>query len=56
MAPGRPRTRVLIVDDSAVMRSLLRIVVASDPGLEVAGTAARRRVRAEQPSATVHPT
>lgn len=34
------RTRVLIVDDSAVMRSLLRSVVAADPSLEVAGTAA----------------
>jgi two-component system, chemotaxis family, protein-glutamate methylesterase/glutaminase len=37
MAAGR--TRVLIVDDSAVMRSLLRSVILSDPGLEVAGTA-----------------
>ncbi|MGB8097132.1 MAG: response regulator, partial [Terracidiphilus sp.] len=34
------RTRVLIVDDSAVMRSLLRMVVGADPLLEVAGTAA----------------
>jgi len=39
MAPGR-RIRIVIVDDSAVMRSLLRSVVATDPGLEVAGTAA----------------
>ncbi len=39
MAPGR-RTRILIVDDSAVMRSLLRSVVCADPSLEVAGTAA----------------
>ena len=39
MAPGR-RTRILIVDDSAVMRSLLRSVVCADEGLEVAGTAA----------------
>jgi two-component system chemotaxis response regulator CheB len=39
MASGR-RTRILIVDDSAVMRSLLRSVVCSDAGLEVAGTAA----------------
>jgi two-component system chemotaxis response regulator CheB len=38
MASGRP-TRILIVDDSAVMRSLLRSVCA-DAGLEVAGTAA----------------
>jgi two-component system chemotaxis response regulator CheB len=39
MAPAR-RTRILIVDDSAVMRSLLRSVVCSDANLEVAGTAA----------------
>lgn len=38
-----PRTRVLIVDDSAVMRSLLRSVVSTDPTLEVAGTAADGR-------------
>jgi two-component system chemotaxis response regulator CheB len=36
---GAGRIRVLIVDDSAVMRSLLRSVLLSDPGLEVAGTA-----------------
>ncbi len=34
------RIRVLIVEDSAVMRSLLRSVILADPGLEVAGTAA----------------
>ena len=39
MAPGR-KTRILVVDDSAVMRSLLRSVVCADPGLEVVGTAA----------------
>jgi two-component system, chemotaxis family, protein-glutamate methylesterase/glutaminase len=33
------RMRVFIVDDSAVMRSLLRSVISSDPSLEVAGTA-----------------
>ena len=37
---GERRTRILIVDDSAVMRSLLRAVVSTDSGLEVAGTAA----------------
>jgi chemotaxis response regulator CheB len=42
MASGR-RTRILIVDDSAVMRSLLRSVVGADAGLEVAGH--RRRWR-----------
>jgi two-component system, chemotaxis family, protein-glutamate methylesterase/glutaminase len=36
--PLRP-ARILIVDDSAVMRALLRSVVASDTRLEVAGTA-----------------
>ena len=39
MVHGRP-TRILIVDDSAVIRSLLRSVISSDPGLVVAGTAA----------------
>jgi two-component system chemotaxis response regulator CheB len=39
MAAGR-RIRVLIVDDSVVMRSLLRTVVSADAGLEVAATAA----------------
>jgi two-component system chemotaxis response regulator CheB len=42
MAPGR-RTRILIVDDSAVMRSLLRSVVCADESLEVAGAAADGR-------------
>lgn len=39
MCPLR-RTRILIADDSAVMRSLLRSVVESSPGFEVAATAA----------------
>ncbi len=39
MASGR-RIRILIADDSAVMRSLLRLVAGRDAGLEVAGTAA----------------
>ncbi|MGP8253822.1 MAG: protein-glutamate methylesterase/protein-glutamine glutaminase [Terracidiphilus sp.] len=34
------RRRILIVEDSAVMRSLLRTVISTDPHLEVAGTAA----------------
>ena len=38
MAQGR--TRILIVDDSAMMRSLLRAVISTDTCLEVAGTAA----------------
>lgn len=39
MATGR-RTRVLVVDDSAVMRSLLRSVLGADAGIEVVGAAA----------------
>ncbi len=31
--------RILIVDDSAVMRSLLRSVIMADAGREVAGAA-----------------
>ena len=38
MSPARKR--ILIVDDSAVMRSLLRSVISSDPVLEVVGAAA----------------
>jgi two-component system chemotaxis response regulator CheB len=37
--PAGGQKRILIVDDSAVMRSLLRKVVSSDPGFYVAGTA-----------------
>jgi two-component system chemotaxis response regulator CheB len=37
--PAGRRTRILIVDDSAVVRSLLRSVVSTDKNLEVAGTA-----------------
>jgi two-component system chemotaxis response regulator CheB len=36
--PSRP-IRVLVVDDSLVMRSLLRMVLASDPAIELAGMA-----------------
>ena len=38
--PSGARTRILIVDDSAVMRSLLRAIISQDAGLEVAGAAA----------------
>jgi len=48
------RTRILIVDDSAVMRSLLRAVVSTDGGLEVAGTAADG-ASALQAIETLHP-
>lgn len=37
--PGRGRTRVLLVDDSAVMRSLLRMVLEPQPSIEIAGAA-----------------
>lgn len=45
MKPGtqlspRPKVRVLLVDDSAVMRSLLRMVLEPQPTIEIAATAA----------------
>ena len=47
--------RVLIVDDSAMMRSFLREVLSSDPGIEVVGVAsdpfsARQKIKALNPS------
>lgn len=53
MAHSR-RTRIFIVDDSAVIRSLLRTVICGDPTLEVAGTAADgaaalRAIESERP-------
>ncbi|HWT66498.1 MAG TPA: response regulator, partial [Terracidiphilus sp.] len=39
MATGS-KVRILVVDDSAVMRSLLRTVIASDSSLELVGAAA----------------
>jgi two-component system, chemotaxis family, protein-glutamate methylesterase/glutaminase len=46
--------RVLIVDDSAMMRSFLREILASDPGIEVVGVAsdsnsARAKIKALNP-------
>jgi two-component system chemotaxis response regulator CheB len=38
-APTRPPVRVLIVDDSAFMRTALSRMISSEAGLEVAGTA-----------------
>ncbi len=38
------KIRVLVVDDSVVMRRLLSQAIASDPGLEVAGFAANGRI------------
>jgi two-component system, chemotaxis family, protein-glutamate methylesterase/glutaminase len=49
-----PRVRVLIVDDSALMRQLLQDILSSDRGIEVVGLAAdpyiaRDKIRALQP-------
>ena len=51
--PGAP-ARVLVVDDSAVMRQLLTAVLSADPGIDVVGTAsdphvARERIKALNP-------
>src|SRR4051812_28461740 len=48
------RVRVLIVDDSAVMRNLLSSLLSADPEIEVVGTApdphvARERIKALNP-------
>lgn len=48
------RTRILIVDDSVVIRNLLRSVVCAGDGLEVAGTAADGK-SALNSIATLHP-
>ena len=50
---GKP-VRVLIVDDSALIRQLLTTLLSSDPGIEVVGTAddpyaARERIKALNP-------
>jgi two-component system chemotaxis response regulator CheB len=50
----RSRIKVLIVDDSALMRQLLTTVLQSDPGIEVVGTAndpliAREKIKALNP-------
>ncbi|PZW49098.1 response regulator receiver domain-containing protein [Humitalea rosea] len=58
-APAGPgRLRVLIVDDSALMRRLLREAVAEDAGVEVVaeaadGTAALRAMAEHQPDVTL---
>ncbi len=36
---SKPRIRVLIVDDSAVVRRILSDVLSEDPAIEVNGTA-----------------
>jgi two-component system, chemotaxis family, protein-glutamate methylesterase/glutaminase len=45
---GKPRVRVLIVDDSAVVRRTLSEVLSSDPEIEVIGTAADPFVATER--------
>src|SRR5271165_804065 len=45
---GIPRIRVLIVDDSAVVRQTLSEVLSGDPGIEVIGTAGDPFVAAER--------
>ena len=49
-----PRVRVLIIDDSALVRELLSKILASDPGIDVVGTApdpysARRKIKELNP-------
>ncbi|MBX9634661.1 MAG: chemotaxis response regulator protein-glutamate methylesterase, partial [Magnetospirillum sp.] len=48
------RIRVLVVDDSALMRKMLTSILSSDPGIEVVGTApdplvAREKIKALHP-------
>ena len=38
--PSEKNIRVLIVDDSAIVRKTLSDIISAEPGLEVAGTAA----------------
>jgi two-component system chemotaxis response regulator CheB len=45
---SKPRIRVLIVDDSAVVRQTLAEVLSGDPGIEVIGTASDPFVAAER--------
>lgn len=51
--PGK-RVRVLVVDDSALMRQMLTAILSSDPAIEVVGTApdplvAREKIKALNP-------
>ncbi|MCS6853136.1 MAG: chemotaxis response regulator protein-glutamate methylesterase [Elioraea sp.] len=43
MPTGEPRIRVLVCDDSAVIRGLVVRLLESDPAIEIAGTAANGR-------------
>ena len=54
MSPAMPRIRVLIVDDSALMRQILSSILSSDPAIDVIGTApdplvAREKIKALNP-------
>jgi len=48
MSAPRRRIRVLIVDDSALVRSLLSDILATDPGIEVVGVAGDAHVAREK--------
>src|SRR5215468_6925876 len=45
---GKRRIRVLIVDDSALVRSLLTDILRTDPGIEVVGSASDAHVAREK--------
>ena len=45
---GKRRIRVLIVDDSALVRSLLTDILAADPGIEVVGAASDAHIAREK--------
>ena len=47
-AHPKPRVRVLIVDDSALVRRILTEVLSADPGVEVVGTASDAYVAREK--------
>jgi two-component system chemotaxis response regulator CheB len=52
--PGRAPIKVLIIDDSALVRALLSKILGADPGLQVVGTApdafvAREKIKALNP-------
>src|SRR5215831_19258273 len=46
--PDSKPFRILLVDDSPVVRRVLHDVIASDPQLEVAGTASNGRIALER--------
>jgi len=45
---GQPRIRVLVVDDSALVRSILCDVLSGDPAIEVVGTAGDAHIAREK--------